>query len=90
MGCGKNLIRLHFFTTSKMTPLYTETKEIAARQNIDEEINPYLEQGWVILSTWVTNYGEPMERNETMHVLVGWAETSPAQHPPKKESSLGW
>lgn len=50
----------------------SQTKEISARRDIDDKINPWLNLGWVILRIWVEDYGDPSMTLETTHVLLGW------------------
>lgn len=64
-----------------------ETVEVSRRDGVDKGINEYLELGWVIIETWVVGYGDPRERIETAHVLLGWIDRSRSPvHPPKKRN----
>ena len=53
-----------------------KTKEISRRSGVDDEINKYLDLGWIIVDTWIVGYGDPRERIETFHAILGWIHKS--------------
>jgi hypothetical protein len=68
-----------------MKQLVIETAEVSDRGGVDKAVNPYLKLGWVIVETWVVGDGDPRERNETFHALLGWIDRSRSPVHPQKE-----
>ena len=57
----------------------TETKKItsscSSNSSIDNTLNTYLKLGWRIIDQWIVGHGDPRERFETLHVLLGWFDS---------------
>ena len=70
-----------------MKNLVRETVEVSRRDGVDKALNEYLSRGWVIVESWIVGYGDPNERIETAHFLLGWIDrNSEPNHPPKDDS----
>ena len=70
--------------TAPQLSTVSETVELTSGgQVFQTSLNSYLKLGWRIIDQWATGYGDPRERNETLHVLLGWSADQPAQHPEK-------
>lgn len=48
--------------------------DIAEVVDIDklEKVNLYLAAGWLWVEKYITDYGEPGKRRETVHYVLGW------------------
>lgn len=57
-------------------------------RNREQDINKYLECGWIILRTWVTDYGEPYKTQETVNLLLGWSRELGQPRTPQLEKGL--
>ena len=65
-----------------MKEYVTETVEVSSRDGVDKAINLYLKLGWILITDWVVDYGNPANRAERAHFLLGWIDRSrPAVHP---------
>ena len=65
-----------------MLNLVIETVEVSSRDGVHKKINEYLSLGWIVLETWVVGYGDPKERMETLHALLGLIyRTADPKHP---------
>ncbi len=45
------------------------------------ETNVFLEAGWDLLTTYVTEYGEPYKRHETIHYVLAWQKEAEPKIP---------
>ena len=59
-----------------------EVKELSGVGANDKYINDHLGLGWIIISHWLTDYGEPGTANQRPHFMLGWTrQNEPAKHP---------
>lgn len=63
-----------------------ELKEIKGPYGMEQQANDYLKLGWKLIETWVCGAGYPHERQEKVHLLLGWVDNSQSPiHPPTPE-----
>jgi hypothetical protein len=66
-----------------------EVVEISSRGDGAKKVNEYLNLGWTLIDTFVVGYGDPRDRNETMHYVLGWQAVGEPQRPNESDSQ-GW
>ena len=52
------------------------TKELFAWERMDALVNQYLDLGWIIITVWAQDHGEPKQPSQHPHVLMGWIDRS--------------
>lgn len=61
------------------------TKKISSSSfsntNIDQEINSYLDCGWIILESWKTKIYVENEAEDCIHFLLGWTTSTVIEEP---------
>jgi len=64
-----------------------EIVEIASKGDSAKQVNEYLNLGWTLIDTFVVGYGDPRERIETMHYVLGWQGLGEPRRPKEQP---GW